>query len=1458
MLKISPLLSVATFLTASSLWADVVINEIVATAADRNLRWDDNEQPYAGAGPAWWSPSFDDGDWDSGNLPMGYSISPLSTNLFSKLSNVSPSFYVRKDFNASASEAGSGQPLILSINYNDGFIAWVNGVEVARANMGEDKAHIFHDQVSYRASGLTTGTQDFTLGIASDLLSEGENLIAIQVNNSTINGNMRLDVSLRIDEAGVDPVLVAAGSMVSYLPGLREPGANLFEPALLDVPALDNDSSDWIELYNSGPGVVSLNGWTLTDDEAEKDQWVFPNGTTIGAGEYLIVMADDPDSPIPGAQYLHANFKLSSSGDFVGLYDDGGGLVSSIVPSFPKQFYNYSYGHDGEGGLAYFETPTPGGPNRSGLIDKVDAPDFDNKGGFYDGPITVTLTSQTPGASIRYTTDGTEPTLTNGNDYTIPLSLSIVTNRKGHVIRARAFLEDYIPSNVKTHTFLIQQDVRLRTSPSLVYAGDPQRSLYDPFGVMAINGGTYTSSQWSPTGIADYNNVINRGQAYERLIHAEFYFPDGTVGFRTDVGLRVAASSYSRPRMQLTQTSASPWPAQPVQKPSFNLYFRDEYGNPSVNLPFNGPDRGVNNYERFRVRAGKNDILNPWVIDELVRRLSRDMGNGASVGVVNSLYVNGELKGFYNMVERLREPLFRSLHSEDNNAQWDVLQFEGNDNVAEGDKVAWNNMISRLNAATNVTNWEQVLEVADVVNMADYYLLNIYGATWDWPHNNWVAAKERSPEGRYRLYVWDAEGAFNNKGNRPVSQEMIQTYIATGSGELRDLWRGLNRWEEFRILFADRINKHMFNGGVLDDRNYASSHLKGELDQLVTEFSDLLSVMNSQTVNVSKPANWASPTTGRRRYLFGPVREDFRDKNLWPETLPPEFSQFGGTVARGSSLKVTNDSGLIYYTTDGTDPRLPGGGVNPAAVSQVGSILDVEMIPIESVWSYSDEDGDLGTAWRTGLAVDDAWQTGAGPLGYGSVKDGLVEIDIATEVNNPSPRQPITYFRKEFEIDDAAAYLELTMKVRADAGPIVYLNGVKAFQDTNIPEGATYGTLPTSDASDSNEGDLDEYSLDPALLVSGTNVIAVEHYNSPTSSDMVFDLQLEGRRTNPANTPLPIDGAITVMARSYDDGEWSALTAADFTVETLVPSSANLAIVEMLYNPVGPTEAEVISGYDDGDLFEFIRIQNTGLGTVDLGQVRFTQGISFDFADSDIRILPYGSAVLLVSKLDAFRARFGNDYDDIIAGEYSGQLSNGGETIRFVGGDNSLIHEFTYGTSAPWPDLTLMDGHSIQLLDASVSHDDGSNWRASGSVDGDLQNALGFDAWRYSFFTATGMDDQSVSGPHADPDGDGWSNYLEYALGTFPQNSGDFPAAVLPSMEDHGGDLYLTITYTRSVNAGAVQFSAETSEDLENWIGDGIPITPEVTHPDGSITAKFRHPIPVGDGSQYLRLKVSE
>ncbi len=1441
----APPLVAALFALATPVYADIVINEIGAIDSGRQLRWDADDQPFAGSGPAWWSPGFSDALWDVGPTPIGFELGAIATNVGAALDGVSPSLYVRKTFTASAGDAASGSDLILRINYNDGFIAWINGKEADRANMGAEKAHIYHDQISYRSTPNSTATQDFNLGAASAFLTDGANLLAIQVGNYTLDSSLRLDAELFINAPGGAVTLVASGTTIRYLPGLIEPTADPYEPA-----APEEGASDWIELHNTGASPVDLTGWHLTDDAASPIKWTFPPGSSIGAGGYLVVLADAPDAAIPGAIYAHTNFKLSADGEYVGLANPAGTVIDAIAPGFPEQYPYHSYGRPQDGStFTYLESPTPGSTNdTAALAARVDTPDFDIGGGFFDTSVAVGITSQTPGAQIRYTTDGTDPTLATGIPYVAPLTLNQVTNIRGHVIRARAFADGMIPSPIRTHTYLIGQDNRLRQNPAVLFAGDVPRSLHDPFGILAIVGGTYVNSQWEPTGPDDVNNILNRGRAYERPIHAEFYFPDGTVGFRSDCGLRASASAFSRPRARITNFNSSPWPSSAPEKPSFNLYFRDEYGNPSVDLPLNGPDHPVDDYERLRLRAGKNDIQNPFITDELVRRLSADMGQPASQGVINSFYINGVFKGYYNTVERLREPFFRSLHSADPDAQWDVLQLENADgggefdNVAEGDRVAWEDMIVRLNRAVTPANWDAVREVADVTNIADYFILNIYGATWDWPHNNWVAAKERSPAGRYRLYIWDAEGAFNTAGNRPVGQEMINSFIASGAGELRDLWRGLNRWEEFRLHFADRIQKHLFNGGVLDDRDYENSQIKLRIDQLVDEFSPLRSLVhNGSAVSTAKYTVWTNPTNGRRSYLFGPNREEFRNANVWPTTAAPSFSRFGGSVDEDFPLFLTSEDGIIYFTTDGSDPRVPFTGVpNPAAESVEGAPLSVDLINFGDSWSYLADDTDQGTAWREPSFDDSSWPTGPAPLGYG----GITNTTLGTTITDG--RLITSYFRRDVEITGPAAFIDLRVTIQADAGAVVYVNGVEAVRD-NMPPGAI--TFDTRAIGERDEEATNEFVIDPSLLTTGSNTIAVEvHNGSPVSSDLVLDLSLGGLRVNENNTPLIIDDTTTVKARTLTGGVWSALTEAEFTVATVPATGANLAVAEMLYDPLGP----------DGELYEYLRLQNIGPAAIALDGVQFTDGITFDFAGSPVRVIPPGGSALLVADLAAFRSRFGSGFDPTIAGEYAGKLKDEGENLR-LSGPTGTIQEFAYDDVAPWPVLTGdLVGHSIQIIDPTpaASHGDGSNWRASASVGGNPGGLLSLAVWMTARFTPAQLDDPLISAPGADPDFDGWSNFLEFALGTPPLGSGN--GVPLPSLGfgDLGGEARVYLEFVRTDPARDVTLTLELSDALGSWTAFPDAPTESMTNPDGSVTTRAYAP---ADGDwHYARLRASE
>ncbi len=91
-----------------------------------------------------------------------------------------------------------------------------------------------------------------------------------------------------------------------------------------------NQFDDWIELYNKGTQAINIGGYNLTDSPSNLTKWTFPANTTIPAGGYLIVWADE-DSSQNSAGKFHANFKLSKSGEFLALYNSTGQLLDSLT-----------------------------------------------------------------------------------------------------------------------------------------------------------------------------------------------------------------------------------------------------------------------------------------------------------------------------------------------------------------------------------------------------------------------------------------------------------------------------------------------------------------------------------------------------------------------------------------------------------------------------------------------------------------------------------------------------------------------------------------------------------------------------------------------------------------------------------------------------------------------------------------------------------------------------------------------------------------------------------------------------------------------------------------------------------------------------------------------------------------------------------------------------------------------
>ena len=230
----------------------------------------------------------------------------------------------------------------------------------------------------------------------------------------------------------------------------------------------DGDPEDWVELYNTGTTAVSVSGWSLTDDSALPHKWVFP-ARTIPPGGFLTVFLSEKNRA-PSSGNLHANFSVKLTGGRLRLYNGGTprDLISSFDP-LPSQQPGLSYGINASGVARYFSTATPSAANSgTEYVAIAAAPTMSVSAGYYTAPISVALTTTTPGgASIRYTMDGTVPIATSPL-YTTPLTISATT-----VLRAAAFLTDYAPSDATTRTYLFLADVLTQSPTGATPAGWP-------------------------------------------------------------------------------------------------------------------------------------------------------------------------------------------------------------------------------------------------------------------------------------------------------------------------------------------------------------------------------------------------------------------------------------------------------------------------------------------------------------------------------------------------------------------------------------------------------------------------------------------------------------------------------------------------------------------------------------------------------------------------------------------------------------------------------------------------------------------------------------------------------------------------------------------------------------------------------------------------------------------------
>ncbi len=780
----------------------------------------------------------------------------------------------------------------------------------------------------------------------------------------------------------------------------------------------NGESSDWIEIHNAGSVQINLEGYYLTDDPCELTKWQFPAGVNINTGSYLIVFAsgkDQEDDPgnypyLDPDGYYHTNFKLSAGGEYLALIEpDGQTIVNDY--DFPAQETDVSYGlYDNL--VRYFGFPTPCAPNNEGYIGMVADTKFSHDRGFYETSFDVAITCDTPDANIYYTLDGSVPINENGlpvgTEYTGPVTIiKDGTWRPARTLRAAAFKAGWYPSNIDTQTYIFLNDVILQPNNPPGFPSDWKGNYVDP-GDLPPGGEVPADYEMDPDIVignenhvkdallslpvvsiaTDINNLFDLetgiyanswegGIDWERPASAEFFEPNSTRQFQVNCGLRIHGGWFRKPRL--------------TNKHSFRLLFKSGYGPTKLEFPLFDDENATDSFDSIILRANGGDgysytmvVPAQYIRDEFVRQLQLAMGHVSPHGFFVHLYVNGLYWGLYNIVER-PEASFSATYFGGDKENWDVLKIDRTEQVtaAHGNMDAWDAMLDQVRSGLSTNEAYQRIQgnnpdgspnesypdYLEIVNYIDYMIDNIYVGNKDWPQWNWYAVRDRN-DGRtgFRFFVWDAETSLDDAGiNRTDVGSPTAWHHEYGPG-VAEPYHELRNNAEFRMLFADRLHKAFFNGGPLTTGAVVARYsniadmvdpaMTGECARWGDQHSSQPTIENWRAIR-----DWILTSYLENRSAI--VLEQFRDGGLYPSLYPdvvaPVFTPHGGEVPSGFALPITAGPGTIWYTTDGSDPRLPGGAVNtPSATAYTVPVVLTETTCVkarvlDSEWSALNE-----------------------------------------------------------------------------------------------------------------------------------------------------------------------------------------------------------------------------------------------------------------------------------------------------------------------------------------------------------------------------------------------------------------------------------------------------------------------------------------------------------------------
>lgn len=547
------------------------------------------------------------------------------------------------------------------------------------------------------------------------------------------------------------------------------------------VAASEEDACDFIEIYNSSALPCDISGWGLSDNVDWPLKWTFPPGTTIYPGEYKIILADGSVAIGTDKNYLHTSFRISRTApECITLSDANGYVLDKLqLPELPA---DVSYGRSiSSEGFYFFDPPTPGSKNVSGFSGYAKKPILDKPSGLYKGKLSVSVTAPAD-AVVRYTLDGSTPTLENGAEY-YPGCPDFTDFSGTRIIRVRSFEAGKRPSETVTASYIMNTYHTLNVVSLVI---DPYE-LWNPLTGLFTVGENVDKSK----GIPYANTVYRDNGKIARPGYVDYMLSDSGTAVLSQ-GMKIdLMGDYS---LDMPQKS---------MKIRANASTGERY--------FNYPlfdSRPYSFYKSFTLRNSGNDCVWTRVSDGVQTRLidryiDTDIITLAWQPVV--VYINGQYWGHFNMRERKDEYCIAQHEDFPIERANEITILRGNSQIVQGSNEEYLQMRERIANSSPNTNQKDRFYLdqhIDIDSYLDWFAIKMFFGDSD-PGNFMFY---QLPGGKWKCLIFDLDyGMFRSYFDSPKS------YMKeTGMGDKRInnvIFRKILEVDEYRDLFLKKIGK---------------------------------------------------------------------------------------------------------------------------------------------------------------------------------------------------------------------------------------------------------------------------------------------------------------------------------------------------------------------------------------------------------------------------------------------------------------------------------------------------------------------------------------------------------------------------------------------------------------------------------------------------------------------------